>query len=545
MSTKIDKFYSNELEEGIRLLYFQTDSSKYPEGVKLIQRACDKNEPDAFYYMARCYAWENGNVKGDEQKAIEYSQKGASLGSDLCIIGADRFDALKHIQDVMQHSLKEAFDAVKEMALAGNPMAQYAIGLFYFWGDVIAFQKWSGREEFDKLEEENGKEGVRWFIMAAEQGCIPAFENVYLSARNGSNGIRKNVKAALKYVEQLQDKVQIPPNICAMIGDDYEKEKNTVKQIVWYEKGVAGGDSISMNNLGLVYLDEKSGYTDREKAVSLFMQGVEAGEPYSMHNLARCYFYGWGITQNQQMAFELFEKAAMKNVIPAKYFLGKYYEEGLGGIKKDMNRAISYYQQASDKGNTNARNRLAELGKGFGKGKKGKTGGRWRTAVLSLGVCLLVLALCLGKSGWDIRNSMPAADALEDKGVHTFQPTEVLPYSVKNTGTSSSRRTNPTRTEYRVTYKADDGSSYRFYDTVSSKSSGEELIKEGAVVERKVLYNKAKGTELYIDKNLDVRGYLAEKSKQSNVLVMICVGYLFFYVLCWAVVLQRKHEKKL
>ena len=42
----------------------------------------------------------------------------------------------------MTGTLQDAFDSVLEMANDGEPMAQYAIGLFYFWGDMfLNFQK--------------------------------------------------------------------------------------------------------------------------------------------------------------------------------------------------------------------------------------------------------------------------------------------------------------------------------------------------------------------------------------------------------------------
>lgn len=62
------RFYSDTLEKGIRLLYFQADPSQYPRGIKLLEQAVQAEEPDAFYFLARCYAWEDGNVPEDIKK---------------------------------------------------------------------------------------------------------------------------------------------------------------------------------------------------------------------------------------------------------------------------------------------------------------------------------------------------------------------------------------------------------------------------------------------------------------------------------------------
>lgn len=528
------KYYSDELEKGIELLYFQTDSSKYAEGVRLMERACENKEPDAFYFMARCYAWGNGNVNCNDAKAVEYSRQGAALGSDLCIIGADRFGELKKLEGYMQHSLQEAVDAVKEMALAGNPMAQYAVGLFYYWGDAISIQGWSTKEELDELEKVNGPEGVRWFKMAARQGCIPAFQNVYISTRNGSNGVPKDVRAALAFAEEMRDMAPIPVDMYDMIGNDYENEKNTAKQIEWYERGIEAGNRNCINNLGMVYLDDKSGYTDEQRAVALFMKGVDANEPYSMHNLGRCYFYGWGVEEDQKKAFGLFEKAAAQNVANSQFLLGRYYEEGLGGIKKDKKKADFYYQQAKANGHSRAAEKLAGTKKG---------GGSFGGFLTYAGAILLVAALMAGISGWNQRRVLPAAADLEDMGVHTFRPYQVLPYSVKNTGNTRNRRTNPTRTVYMVTYNADDGSGYRFRYKVSSQSEGQELIAENKVVERKVLYNKKEEKQLYIEAGQSIDEYVAEQKKQSNGKLLLCIAYVIFYAACFMAVKTCFREK--
>ena len=50
------RFYSDTLEEGVRLIYFQADPALFPQGVKLVEQAVVAGEPDAYYYLARCYA---------------------------------------------------------------------------------------------------------------------------------------------------------------------------------------------------------------------------------------------------------------------------------------------------------------------------------------------------------------------------------------------------------------------------------------------------------------------------------------------------------
>ena len=148
------KFYSDTLEEAIKLIYFQSNPARYPEGVKLLEKAVADGEADAYYFLARCYAWEDGDVPEDELKARQLSRDGIAKGSDLCVLGADRMNALQgDVQAAMKKPLRESFDVVLKKAEEGEPMAQYAVGLFYFWGDMLVdIQQPATPQDAAKLE---------------------------------------------------------------------------------------------------------------------------------------------------------------------------------------------------------------------------------------------------------------------------------------------------------------------------------------------------------------------------------------------------------
>ncbi len=52
----MSKYYSETLDQALKLLYFQADSGKFPEGVRLLEKAVNNGEADACYFLARCYA---------------------------------------------------------------------------------------------------------------------------------------------------------------------------------------------------------------------------------------------------------------------------------------------------------------------------------------------------------------------------------------------------------------------------------------------------------------------------------------------------------
>ena len=63
----MERYYSNTLCRGLKLLYFQADPSKFAEGVQLLEKATADEEPHAFYFLARCYGGGDGNVQVNER----------------------------------------------------------------------------------------------------------------------------------------------------------------------------------------------------------------------------------------------------------------------------------------------------------------------------------------------------------------------------------------------------------------------------------------------------------------------------------------------
>lgn len=289
-------FYSDELEKGIELLYQQRDTSKYREAVSLIKKAVAKDEPDAYYVLARCYAWGDSGLpdsKENDKKALELSQKGAKLGSSLAILGADRFSRLKEVEPFMKVTHEQAFEEAVRMAESGNALAMYAVGLVYFWGDIVALQKYALPSRKD-----NSVEGVKWFDRAADKGFIPAFRNAYISRRDGTNGVPIDLAAAVRLVENVQGHCEIPARLYGNIGNDYDKLGFKDKMIEWYQRG------------------------------------VELGDPYCMYNLGYSYEYGDGVPMDYAMAVKYYKKAKNAGHGDADKALAKFKRTLFGKYKK-------------------------------------------------------------------------------------------------------------------------------------------------------------------------------------------------------------------
>lgn len=353
----MSSFYSHRLEEGIRLLYFQTDESKYPEGVRLLEQAVENGEPDAYYFLARCYVWEDGNVKENMQLARELSRKGIAKGSHLCVLGADRFNGLtgelQEAMEAMQCTLADAFNGVINQAKAGNPMAQFAVGLFYYWQDISTLQQPANQAEYDENEKKNTIQSLKWFKMAAEQGCIPAFRLHYTCLANGTNGATRDVKAAMRFVESVKHKLDIPLHFYREFVEQYEALGQPMDQLRWLEAGVEKGDCTCINGLGVAYLNGVGVQEDKVKAAKLFSQAAKLDDENGLYNLGRCCLNGWGMKEDHLRAFRCFQEAAARGVSGAQWLLATCYKKGYG-TPVDLKECFIWVNRAAKNGNPQA-----------------------------------------------------------------------------------------------------------------------------------------------------------------------------------------------
>lgn len=348
------KFYSDTLDEALRILYFQADESRWPRGVELLQTAVDAGEPDACYFLARCYAWEDGGVAEDMQRARALSRQGIEAGSDLCVLGADRFNGLTgDVQAAMKGTLEDAFHGAVRQAEAGDPMAQYAVALFYYWEDISALQRPASQAEYDKNEKKNALEAIKWYRKAAEQGCIPAFRNHYACLAKGTNGAPHDEKAALRFVEDMKNKVDIPLHFYQEFAWKYQDMDQDKDALRWLEAGAAKDDRDCTNNLGEAYRRGLGVKEDDKKAFALYQKAEALGEPYGSYNLGQCYLNGWGTAEDEHAAIPYFQRSALAGVLDAVRMLAVCNYYGYG-TPVDYNAAFTLATEAMEKGSGGA-----------------------------------------------------------------------------------------------------------------------------------------------------------------------------------------------
>lgn len=101
-------------------------------------------------------------------------------------------------------------ERILPVAEAGNPWAQYNIGVIYIFGYLH-----SSQEEFEKHQTANTIQGSKWLERAARQGFVAAVDNlVVVGAGEEAERLRKISKEVERdhpeYIQQWQANKDIP-----------------------------------------------------------------------------------------------------------------------------------------------------------------------------------------------------------------------------------------------------------------------------------------------------------------------------------------------
>ena len=144
---------------------------------------------------------------------------------------------------------------------------------------------------------------------------------------------------------------------------------NYVEAINFFTPVAESGDSSAQFNLALIYYSGKMGVSDDTflKAFKWAKLSGDQGNSASQQLLGEMYFFGRGVSQNDNLAFKWFELAAQQGVASAQFALGNMYDNGWG-IAKDLSKAVSWWSKAAKQGHQKAKmnigitNKCLELG---------------------------------------------------------------------------------------------------------------------------------------------------------------------------------------
>lgn len=138
------------------------------------------------------------------------------------------------------------------------------------------------------------------------------------------------------------------------VAQDFEKA------FFWFKESGKENVANSRYNLGVLYQQGLGTLKNVENAMNMYRSAALLGHPEAQYNLGIAYAEGIGVPYSIESAVHYFEKSAVTGVPESAYNLGLIYENGLTG-QKDHNKALFWYNLASDNNNVEAQNALGQL----------------------------------------------------------------------------------------------------------------------------------------------------------------------------------------
>lgn len=308
-------------------------------------------------YMALGLEAYNSDLHGteDDAKAVEYFTKAAETDPD-----AYYYLGKLKVRVMDNEGAVEEFNKGVD---SGSNLAKVGLANLYIEGEGVDTDLGKARE---LLED------------ALSNGCIEA--NLwlgYMAARGLSDKLEEidpNAEKALQYFEEAakSEDVDIVAHSYVYIGDLYRIglsgiEGDTQKALDYYDKA----ERISTYYKGLASYYE--GYTYKviddtinaekafEDARECLERSKDAGCIVAYRFLGVIYRYGYGVPESGVTAISYFQQAADKGDNSSMYNLGQMYKGGSSDLTRNYDKAYEWFSKAAALDNSNAMAAIGDL----------------------------------------------------------------------------------------------------------------------------------------------------------------------------------------
>lgn len=204
-----------------------------------------------------------------------------------------------------------------------------------------------------------------WYLKAAEQGYISAFENLGLIYERGLDVPQDYLEAFKWYMEAAEyGSVYGQYSVGYFFHLGLGVHKNYDEAMLWYQKAAAEGDPEALNEIGVMYHNGEGVAQDYAQAAQWYQRAVDAGNMVAAYNLGRLYYHGQGVAQDDARAFDLLMDAAAYGDASAQFYVGYMYQQGRG-TGRDVEKASVWYQKSAAQGNPEAAGNLRAMKAGI------------------------------------------------------------------------------------------------------------------------------------------------------------------------------------
>ena len=181
------------------------------------------------------------------------------------------------------------FEWVKRSAEQGDPRWQEALGLKYLLGNGV---------------QRSTAEALKWLHRSADQGFLPAIDDLGEFYWLGSNGVPQDNATGIKYLRKAADRgvALAQYRMGNAYGVGRGVSQSYTNAAAWYFKAARQGHAVAQNNLGVMYSQGLGVQQNHAQAVKWYTCSAEQGYRSAQQNLARKYIAGLGVPQDYILA---------------------------------------------------------------------------------------------------------------------------------------------------------------------------------------------------------------------------------------------------
>lgn len=414
------KYFSDPVEEGIRLVWRQFDKEEIHRGFHLLEEAAKEGDADAYCFLARCYmgkcyVWGDAGLPEDDDLAAKYIKESVLRGSAAGVLCAMRCGELTPgVRKNMPLSTTLARNIILEKAEAGETFCQYMIGNTYYWGDVIEIDELDLEKDYPTEESFNAfayPKAIYWFERALQGGLAFASRNlcsIYEDGKGGIPGDEDRADECVRFAAALGS-----PEMMNSHGYRLTQKGKLEEGFHWYKASADAGDSSGCYHTGWGYENGKGAEESDDKAFPYYMRSAQMGYSSAYYKVGEFYYYGCAVEKDYAKAAFWYQKGVDENEFWCYPKLGICYRNGWGvqkdvdyafrllcmaeneideysdnargliwntlgnmyaygdGVAEDIKRGVEYYQKAIAVGNENAESNIQDFKKNiFGKWKR-------------------------------------------------------------------------------------------------------------------------------------------------------------------------------
>ena len=300
-----------------------------------------KNIPNESDYLDKA---KQGDISAQKQLGMLLVRSNDTLDDGITWLkqaansDADAMYLLGRIYLKKRNDVKQAFYWYEKAAQNNQKDAMVDVGAFYIFGYHV---------------ERNIGKAIEWYKKAASLNSPVAIHNLgflcYQDQELHSTALNLFTKAAnLGYADSAY-----------MLGVMYLQglsvEKDAPKALDYLILSNKLGKHYACRPIGDLYFQGAfdNGKQNHNKAIEWYLCGMEYDVISCIEALGDCYYHGFGVDVDFELAYDFYKTAANKGSCDAAFSLGSMYIRG-EGVKKDLNEAQKWMLIAEKKGHKKA-----------------------------------------------------------------------------------------------------------------------------------------------------------------------------------------------